>query len=300
MPNESVKIGVVAAALSSDPRQAVRLSREMGFEGLQFDAARPSLDLMELSASGRREFGRLLSSQNQRLVGLRADVGRDGFSPGADVDRTIAQLDEAMEAAAGLGSPLVCVDLGALPAAAQPCVEKPKVTSAMAGLILLPEAPLAKSQAAEPSAPPDPKFVSQVSAAMDELGRRSDRYSVILAFRSELASFASLRAAVTTVNCPWFGVDFDPVSLLHDAWDLDEVFSRLGPLIRHVRGRDALRGAERRTQAVPIGQGNVDWMAVLGNLDETGYRGWIMIDPVDLTDRIGAAREGLKKLRSVH
>jgi sugar phosphate isomerase/epimerase len=71
-------------------------------------------------------------------------------------------------------------------------------------------------------------------------------------------------------------------------------------LIRHVRARDALRGAEHRTQSVTIGKGNIDWPVLLRNLDEAGYRGWITIDPVDLTDRAGAAREGLKHIRSLH
>jgi sugar phosphate isomerase/epimerase len=299
MPNEFVKIGVIAASLSSDAREAVRLSREMGFEGVQFDAVSSLIDLTTLSASGRREFRNILSSQDQQLVGLRAGIGREGFGLGADVDRAIARIEAAMEAAAGLQSPLVCIDLGALPAVQAPAMEKPKVTGAMAGLILLPESAAAKPQATESSPPPDPAFVSQVSAAMDQLGRRADRYSVLLAFRSELASFASLKAAVLSVNCPWFGIDLDPVSVLHDRWDLDKVFSELGALIRHVRGRDALRGAENRTQAVAIGKGNVDWEAMLTNLDEAGYQGWITIDPVDLADRVGAAREGLRQLRAL-
>src|SRR5206468_871975 len=104
-------------------------------------------------------------------------------------------------------------------------------------------------------APPDPAFVSQVSAALQELGSRADRYGVTVAVRSELASFASLDEALTAARCPWFGVDLDPVAILRDDWSADEVFSRLGPLIRHVRARDATLGADRRTQPAAIGRG---------------------------------------------
>src|SRR5579872_2573079 len=112
MAIEGIHLGVVSAALSLDPRQAARLSREMGFGGLQFDAVSGGVDLIALSGSGRREFRHILSSQDQQLIGLRVDAGPKGLGPGADVDRAIARLDRTMEAAAGLGSPLVCVDLG--------------------------------------------------------------------------------------------------------------------------------------------------------------------------------------------
>jgi sugar phosphate isomerase/epimerase len=311
MASTKLPLGVVAAALSSDPRAAPALSRTAGFSGLQFDAYSAALDIPDLSASGKREFRRLLSSQDQRLVGLRWDAGPRGLGPGADVDRALARVERVMEAAAGLASPLVSVELGPLPEPAEAPKPKPKVTREQAGLILLPTGFGGEGGAAAPATPqaatpgaraaPDPAFVSQVDGALAELCRRADRYSVTLALRSELASLAALERALRQVNCPWFGIDLDPVAVLRDAWDVDEVFSRLGQLIRHVRGRDAVRGADRRTKPAPVGSGNTDWEKLLSNLDEAGYAGWITVDPIELTDRAGAAtqaRERLAKLRT--
>lgn len=295
-----MRIGVVGQALSSDPREAALAARRTGFEGLQFEGAGTSVDIVGLSASGRREFRRVLSSQDQALVGLRADVGPRGFGPGADVDFAIARVSKLMEAAAGLAAPLLCVDLGPLPTVVEVEPPRPKVDPATAGIILLPD-PASKTPPAaeEKSPPPDPAFVSQVHAALDELGRRADRYSCVLAFRSELSSLASLRAAVSSVNCPWFGVDLDPVAAVRDAWDLDEIFSRLGPLVRHVRGREAVVGAQHRTQPARIGHGSVDWQSLLANLDSAGFHGWVTLDPAELTDRAAGAAAGLAYLRAV-
>jgi sugar phosphate isomerase/epimerase len=205
-----------------------------------------------------------------------------------------------MEAAAGLAAPLVCLDIGPLPPAPQTSKPRPKVTPAMAGLILLPETTRAEPTTPEPPAlPPDPALLSQVSAAMDELGRRADRYSVMLAFRSELASLASLRQSVLAVNCPWFGIDLDPAAMLRDQWDSDEVFSQLGAMIRHVRGRDALSGADYRTKPTATGQGNVNWPGLLASLDEAAFSGWITIDPIELPDRRAAANAGRQYLGSL-
>src|SRR4029434_932063 len=101
------RLSVVASALTNDPRDAARLSRQFGFRGLLFDAYSNALNIPELSASGRREFRNLLANHDQQLVGLRCDLASKGLSVGTDVDRQIEQLDRAMEAAAALQSPLV-------------------------------------------------------------------------------------------------------------------------------------------------------------------------------------------------
>ena len=299
MPTDRIELGVVASALTAEPREAPRISRHAGFAGLQFEATSAALVLPSLSSSGRREFRRLLSAQDQQLIGLREDAGVRGFAPGADVDRQLGRLDLVMEAAAGLAAPLVCVDLGPLPNVPETAPPKPPISPSQAGLILLPQTPAAPFPPPPAAPPPDPAFVSQVNAAMADLGARADRYGVVLAFRSELASFASLQRVLRDANCPWFGVDLDPVAVLRDVWELDEVFSALGPLIRHVRGRDAVPGADRRTRPAVVGAGGVSWASLLANLDEAAYRGWITLDPTDLADRPAAAIAGLKHLRAL-
>lgn len=294
MPNERVKLAVVAAAVSQDPRQASIRSREAGFSGLLFDAYSSALNIPDLSASGRREFRQVLSAQDQHLVGLRWDAGPKGLSPGADVDQVLSRLDRVMEAAAGLLSPLVCADLGPLPEPPPDAKPKPAVTPDQAGLIFLPTAAdLGAAREAEARQAsrraPDPAFVSQVDGVLAELGRHADRYGVTVAFRSELASFAALGRALDQARCPWFGVDLDPVSILRDDWEVDEVFSRLGGVIRHVRARDAVSGADRRTKPAVVGKGNVDWGQLLSNLEGAGYANWITVEPTELPDRVAGA-----------
>jgi sugar phosphate isomerase/epimerase len=294
------KLAVVASALDSDPRQAPRLAREMGFAGLQFDAYGSALRIPDLSATGRREFLHVLSNQSQQLVGLRADAGPKGLGPGADVDRLIKGFDRAMEAAKALAAPLISVDLGPLPEPPRRAQPKPKVTQQQAGLILLPESVAAPAE--EPAdagaPPPDPALVAQVDAALGEIGARADVYGVSLAFRTDLAGFAALDEILRRVRCPWFGIDLDPVAVLRDAWPMEEIFSRLGHLIRHVRARDAVKGADRRTKPAIIGRGDVPWRELLANLDGAGYAGWITLDPLELPDRLAAARTGLAQLRA--
>jgi sugar phosphate isomerase/epimerase len=136
-----------------------------------------------------------------------------------------------------------------------------------------------------------------VDVAMEELARRADRHGVAIAFRSDLCGFAELERGVKTGGCPWFLIDLDPVAILQDAWEADEIFSRVGERIGHVRGRDAILGTEKRTKAAVMGKGSIEWIEMLARLDAAGYHGWISVDPVELPNRAAAARAGAEVLR---
>jgi sugar phosphate isomerase/epimerase len=255
--SRQIPLAVASMALSEDSRAAAAAAHEAGFNGLQFDAAAGGFDLTALSQTGRREFLQMLRQQDEPLASLRADAGAKGLSAGADVDRLLWRWDKILATAAGLGTPLVCVELGALGSA---------------------------------------EFVD---AALAELGRRADRYGVVMALRSELSPVESLHRALTAAACPWFGIDLDPAALLREEWTAAQAFDRLGTLTRHVRGRDALRGENHRTRPTVIGKGSVDWPQLLQLLDDAGFKGWISIDPLELTDRRAGAIAGLRFLKSI-
>jgi sugar phosphate isomerase/epimerase len=294
-------VSVIASALHGEPGEAPRRARLGGFAGLVFDAYSPGLSLPGLSGSGRREFRHLLASESQRLVAIRFDIGNHGFGPGADIDRILAEADRVFDAAAALAAGCVCIDLGPLPVPPLTDPPRPPVTPEQAGLIILPtfSAAPAPAPAPRPVPPPDPAFLAQVNAAAAELCARADRYRVTLALSASLSSFASLGQVLRDARCPWFGVDLDPVAILRDDWDLDDVFSMVGPHLRHVTARDALSGAERRTRPTIIGHGNVPWEKLLAALDGAGYTGSITIDPTDLPDRPTAAVAGRKHLEQL-
>ncbi len=276
----TLPLAVVAGALSNDPRQAAVAARTLGFAGLLFNAVSPGLDVTDLTGSGRREFRQVLSGQNRQLVGLQVDLGSKGMGPGADVDRLLSRLDKIFEAAAGLVAPLVCVEVGPLPEPPRAAVVKPAITPEQAGLILIPSmAAPAEVTPPVPMSPADVAFAAHVDAAAAELGVRADRYNVAVAFRSELASLAAVERMLSAARCPWFGLDLDPVNLLRDEWTTDEAFARLGPLVRHVRGKDAVCGADRRTKPASVGRGDTKWDRTLADLDAAGYHGWVTLDP---------------------
>ncbi len=298
------RFAIFAASLTDDPRQAVRRARTLGFAGVLFNAYAPGLDLPDLSASGRREFRRMIAAEQRQLIGLRMDLNPHGFSPGTDVDCSVARIDRAMEAAASLGAPLLCLDLGPLPAVPHPPRPRRSITSEQAGLIIIPPTlaatPEAESAGRDRTPPQvDATFAAWVDGALAEIGHRADRYGTRLALRSDLSSFAALARALKAAACPWFGLDLDPVAVLRDPWSLDVVLANFGNTLWHVRARDAACGADQRTTPTLIGQGSFPWAELFAELDAGGYQGWITIDTTELPSRQPAAASALQYLQAL-
>lgn len=295
------RLSVVASAFSADPREAARLSRIAGFRGMMFDVWTSTLNLPELSITGRREFHNIVTSQNQELIGLQMDLGPKGMSIGADVDLQIGRIDRGMEAAAGLQARLLCIDIGPLPRPTITIKPKPAVTKELAGLIIIPEStPKHEELPPQEVRPIDQAFASQLQSALVEIGQKADRYGVIVAFSSSLAGFAAMTQSLASARCPWFGIDLDPVAMVRDDWSRDEIFSAAGPLVRHVRARDAVSGDNRRARPVVVGSGTTNWDEFLSLLDDAGYNNWLTVDPSELNDRPLAAVEGCRILKALN
>lgn len=278
-----------------DVRAAARLARGLGCEGVVVPARSPIADLTQLSTTGAREFLHVLASLGQRLAGVGHDLGPDGLSPRADLQREVEGLQASIRAAAAVGRATVLVDLGPLPPppVAAPPPRQP-ITPEQAGLILLPEP---SPEPPTPAPARDLPFESTLHAALREVASTADRNGVTVAFRASLAPLAALSAALHAVDCPWFGVDLDPLAVLMEDRDRHAVLSDLGSLVRHVRGRDGVRGAGQRTRAVVLGQGQVDWPAFAADLEAAGYRGFITIDVRDLPNPRAAAAAAVALLR---
>ena len=300
------RFSVVASVMSEDLRVAAEPARRAGFAGLVIDA-HPSgagaIDLTTLSQSGRRELRHVCESAQTPIVALQCELGARARVRSAETDRALARARQAIETAAGLRVPMVCVDLGSLPAAPTPQTPRAPVSDAMAGLILLPTPAETKQFAdrtspAEQAGSADEAFVSRTRAVMDELARATDRTGVRVAFGSTLASPRSLAAAVRAIDTPLFGIDFDPAAIIASGLSMEAAFDLLSPRIIHVRARDAVAGEGQRSKPTIVGRGDVNWRELMTLLTEANYHGAITLSPIHLPDPPSAAIRGLEKLVS--
>ncbi len=285
------RVSLRAVSLGDDVRQIAPLGQRMGYGALQLDLRIGSVSLLELTASGQREFRSLLAQYDLALESLRMQLPADGLAATELHDRALWAISKAIDAAAGLKAGLLCIDLGRLPAAKGDAPPSQAIKPQDAGRIIIPELAAPVAEAAEEKE--DRGAWDGIDSVMRELGTRADKTGITLAFSSELSSFASLKRAVEKAACPWFGVDLDPVSVLRDRWDMEHVLDAIGGMLRHVRARDAMKGSAGRTQPAAIGRGSTNWTDLLAMLDSGGYRGWVAVDTVDLADRVREAQSAV-------
>jgi sugar phosphate isomerase/epimerase len=97
-------------------------------------------------------------------------------------------------------------------------------------------------------------------------------------------------------------VNFDPANmLLYDKGNPIEALRTLGPWIRQVHIKDAVRTTTPGTwgDEVVAGQGEVDWPAFFKTLQETGFAGDLCIEReagMNRVEDIRAARELVEKI----
>jgi L-ribulose-5-phosphate 3-epimerase len=113
---------------------------------------------------------------------------------------------------------------------------------------------------------------------------------------------AVLRDFLTKLNRPNLGVNFDPANMiLYDKGDPIEALRTLGPWIRQVHIKDAVRTSTPGTwgDEVAAGMGEVDWAAFFATLKEIGFAGDLCIEReagMSRVEDIRAARELVERI----
>jgi sugar phosphate isomerase/epimerase len=116
---------------------------------------------------------------------------------------------------------------------------------------------------------------------LETVGEMAEERGVTVAFETGQETAELLRRTLDDLQCANLKVNFDPANmLLYDKGDPIAAVELLGPDIRSVHAKDAIRPArpgEWGTE-VPLGQGEVDMRRFVRALVEVGYRGPLCIE----------------------
>lgn len=257
-------IGVRLEA-APDLRDQVRRAATLGAKGVVLDGS-GDLHPDRLSDSGRREMRHLLRSVELALVALHLPTRR-GFDTLDDLDDRLRRADRAFTLAYELGTRLVLIRVGPVPA--------------------------------EDDAPRRSAFVD----ALSSLARLADHRGVRLAIETGLEPGSTLRAALDAINHPSLAASIDPAGLLTRGLDPIASTRALGPWVAHAYANDAAVGARSRPPSAPNPSGTgfppgaLDWEEYLGSLEEINYRGFLTAwpDPGRLSDLLPALIDRLRR-----
>ena len=236
-----LRIGLRLDCLRLPPRQAVRTAVTLGVEGVQVNAV-GDLAPDKLSATGRRDFRRLLDSHGLKLSALGFPT-RHGYNTADGLEARIVAVKKVLTMSYELGAPIVTGAIGRVP---------------------------------EDVEHPARKLLTD---AMAEVGAHADRVGAVFAVETGPESGAGLRSFLDSLGPIGIRANLDPANLLVKGYDPVQAVRDLAECIVHSYARDAVREPDGELgREVPLGRGDLDWTEYLGALEEVGYHGWLTID----------------------
>jgi sugar phosphate isomerase/epimerase len=210
-----------------------------------------------LSQTGRREFRHLLKGHGLELTALACPL-RHGLAHPENLQPRIEAIQNVLALSYDLGPRLVIVQAGKIP-----------------------------DQDEDPEA-------GLLRESLEALGRFGDRVGATMALDTGAETGERMRNFFQRIDAGSLGANFDPGHLLLGGFDVFASARSLHDRIVHVHARDARRVSRAE---VPLGYGDIDWLAFLGVLEEIGYRGWITLVRDSGQNRVADIAAGLAFLR---
>jgi L-ribulose-5-phosphate 3-epimerase len=232
----------------------------MKAEGIQVDAT-GDLAPDKLGETGRRELRNLLRSFNEELAALAFPLRR-GLDSAENQDTRLGRLFRVMELSVNLGAGRVVT----------PCPRIPDDPATPRGNIL--------------------------REALAALGAHGDRVGCALALEIGFDPAAKVRDYLAGFDTGSLKVTYDPANMLMHGHDPLGNLAPLKGFLAHVHARDARSASlSRGLEEVPLGAGDVDWMAFTATLQVLDFDGFLTVERDQGEDRLRDVANGVKFLR---
>ncbi|MGD9720859.1 MAG: sugar phosphate isomerase/epimerase family protein [Pirellulales bacterium] len=258
----ALKIAIQLSGLRLPFRKAVAVAARLGASAVEIDA-RGELRPDQLGQTALREVRRLLEEHGLRVsaVGFRT---RRGYDDSNELDRRVTATKAALRLAADLRAAVVVNQVGRVP-----------------------------EEAGGPG-------WNQLVETLSDLGRYGHHVGATFAAHTGGCSGPVLRRLIDALGPLAIGADLDPGNLIINGFSPLGAVESLGQHILHVHARDGARDLARgRGLEVPLGRGTADFPALLGALENFGYRGYFTIareETSDAEQEFGQAVEYLNEI----
>jgi sugar phosphate isomerase/epimerase len=240
-------IALQLAGLRMPLKQGLHTAARLGASGVEIDA-RGEINPKDLSATGLRHLRKMLEDLNLRVSAV-SFATRRGYNVMEDLDRRVEATKQAMQFAFKLGASVVTNSVGQIPADHRGGQWETLI------------------------------------AVLTEIGRFGERAGARLAARTGGESADTLASLIAALPEGALTVDFDPGGLVVNGFSPADAMPVLGRHVACFHARDAVRDLARgRGLEVTLGRGSVDFTALLGALEEHGYRGYITIERTTADD----------------
>jgi len=258
-----LKIAIQLRSLRMPFKQALTTASRLGAAAVEIDA-REELKPNELSQTGRRQLRKMLDDLNLQVaaVGFRT---RRGYNVVEALDRRVTATKDAMRLAQQLGTTVLVNQVGLVP----PSSEMPEWQT--------------------------------LTDALTDIGAFGQHTGVMLAAETGSESGPDLARLIAALPDGTLGVTFSPGNLIINGFEAVDAIAAVGRHITYVHAKDGVRDLARgRGDEVPLGRGLADFPALLGALEDFGYRGYLCIERTGADDPMYEISQAVKFLKSLY
>ncbi len=255
-----LRIGIVVESTGLSLRQSLVAAARMGAQGVQVDAVR-DVAPDALGETGRREFRNLLRSFDLELAALNVPVRR-GLDVADDLQKRIDRVRKSMQLAFDLGARRIVIACPKIP---------------------------------DDATTPRAHLMRESLAA---LGAYGDRIGCVVALEVGFDPATKVKEYLASFDTGSLKVTYDPANFLLHGHDPLANLMPLAGLVAHVHARDARSaGLSRGLQEVPVGAGDIDWMAFIATLQVLEFDGFLTVEREQGEDKLTDVTNGVKFLK---
>jgi len=259
-PMKPIPIAIVAECTGLPVRQALLAAARAGASGVQFDAT-GELNPPALGDTARRELRTLFRSYDLQLAALNVPLRR-GLDSAENQQPRIEHVRNVMRLAFDLGARRVVVPMPKLPAEA---------TDPRAGLL---------------------------RDALDALAAFGDKVGCAVAPELGYDPADAAAAYFDTFDRGSLKATFDPANFLLHGHDPLAQLAPLAGKLAHVLARDARSsGVSRGLEEVPLGAGDLDWMALTATLQVLEFDGFLAVKREQGANKLADVTNGVAFLK---
>ena len=257
-----LRIGIKLASLGLPLRKGLQMAARLGARGVELDA-RHQIRLNDVSQSAIRQIRKMLEDLNLQVCAI-GFATRRGYNVREDLEPRIAATKQAMKLAYDLGANVVVNQIGRVP---------------------------------ESSEDPEWDLLIQV---LTDLGRHGQHVGAFLAAETGSESPADLKRLIDALPPGGIAVNLDPGNLIINGFSPGEAVSELGPHVMHIHAKDGVRDlAQGRGVEVPLGRGSADFPALLGELAEYQYEGYVTVERENARDPVREIGQAVEYLSNI-
>lgn len=258
-----LSIAIQLRSLRLPFKRALETAARLGATGVEIDA-REELKPGELSQTGRRQLRKRLEDLNLRVVGVGFRTRR-GYNVPEELDRRVAATKDAMRLAYDLGASVLVNQIGRVPDSAEA---------------------------------PDWNTLTE---ALTDIGAHGLHVGVTMGAETGSESGTDLARLIAALPDGALGVTLNPGNLIVNGFSPHDALTALGRHIIYVHAKDGVRDLARgRGDEVPLGRGEADFPAILGALEDCGYRGCLCIERSGGDDPVYEVGQAVKFLKSLY